>query len=123
MKQVFAMLLVIMMALAAPRIHAAAAAPATPATSASAAPAHAAPFNVTAATDAYMAQLSPQARARSDAYFEGGYWLILWDALVALGVAWLLLGSRLSARMRDAAERITRWRWLQTALYAMYCSA
>ena len=106
MKQVFAMLLVIMMAVATPRT--AAAAPAAPATSASVAPAHAAPFNVTAATDAYMAQLSPQARARSDAYFAGGYWLILWDALVALGVAWLLLGSRLSARMRDAAERITR---------------
>ncbi len=119
MKQVLAMLLAAMIVAAVPRTAAAAAAPAVSSTSASVAPAAAAPFDVTAATDAYMAQLSPQARARSDAYFEGGYWLILWDALVALGVAWLLLGSRLSARMRDAAERITRWRWLQTALYAL----
>lgn len=83
------------------------------------APVSRAPFNVEAATNAYMAQLSPQARAKSDAYFEGGYWLILWDLLVALGVAWLLLGTRLSARMRDFAERITRFRWLQTAIYTV----
>lgn len=76
-------------------------------------------FNVDAATAAYMAELSPAQRARSDAYFEGGYWLILWDLLVALGVAWLLLGTRLSARMRDLAERMTRLRWLQTAIYAL----
>lgn len=80
---------------------------------------HAAHFDVDAATNAYMAELSPAQRAKSDAYFEGGYWLILWDLLVALGVAWLLLGTRLSARMRNLAERITRWRWLQTAIYAL----
>ena len=77
------------------------------------------PFDVEAATNAYMAELSPDQRARSDAYFEGGYWLILWDLLVALGVAWLLLGTRLSARMRNFAERITRLRWLQTATYVV----
>jgi STE24 endopeptidase len=76
-------------------------------------------FNVDAATNAYMAELSPTQRARSDAYFEGGYWLILWDLVVALGVAWLLLGTRLSAHMRNLAERITRWRWLQTAIYVV----
>ena len=46
----------------------------------------AAHFDVEAATNAYMAELSPAQRARSDAYFEGGYWLILWDLLIAL--AW-----------------------------------
>lgn len=65
-----------------------------------------------------MAQLSPEARARSDAYFEGGYWMILWSLLLSLGAAWLLLGTRLSARMRDIAERATRFRWLQAAIYA-----
>ena len=83
------------------------------------APVTAAHFDAEAATAAYIAQLSPAARARSDAYFEGGYWLILWDCLWALAVAWLLLGSRLSAGMRNLAERITRFRWLQTALYAI----
>jgi STE24 endopeptidase len=76
-------------------------------------------FDVDKATDAYMAELTPAQRANSDAYFEGGYWLILWDCLWALGVAWLLLGTRLSARMRDFAERLTRFRWLQTAIYAL----
>ena len=76
-------------------------------------------FDPEAATEAYMAKLSPEARARSDAYFEGGYWLILWGFLYGLGVAWLLLGTRLSARMRDLAERITRHRWLQTGIYAV----
>ena len=81
--------------------------------------AQAAHFDVEAATNAYMAELSPAQRARSDAYFEGGYWLILWDLLVALGVAWLLLGTRLSVRMRNLAERITRLRWLQTGIYVV----
>lgn len=72
-----------------------------------------------AATEAYMAKLSPEARARSDAYFEGGYWLLLWGFLYGLGVAWLLLASGLSARMRDLAERITGSRPLRTAIYAV----
>lgn len=76
-------------------------------------------FDVGAATQAYMDELTPAQRANSDAYFEGGYWLTGWDLLVALGVAWLLLGTRLSARMRNLAERLTRWRWLQTAIYAI----
>jgi len=76
-------------------------------------------FNVEAATQAYMARLSPEARAKSDAYFEGGYWLILWDFVVGLVVAWLFLGTRLSAKMRDWAERVTRFKWLQTALYSL----
>ena len=75
-------------------------------------------FDADQATDAYLATLSAPARARSDAYFEGGYWLSLWDAVLALAVAWFLLGTRLSARMRDLAERMTRAKWLSTAIYA-----
>jgi STE24 endopeptidase len=91
--------------------------PASPASPAAAG--GAARFDARAATDAYMATLSPEKRARSDAYFEGGYWLTLWDLLYGLGVAWVLLGTRLSARMRDLAERLTRFRPLQTFLYAV----
>lgn len=76
-------------------------------------------FDPQAATEAYLARMTPEQKARSDAYFEGGYWLILWEFLYGLGVAWLLLSSRLSARMRELAERMTRFRWLQTALYAV----
>ena len=79
----------------------------------------AAHFDPDAATAAYLAALSPEARAKSDAYFEGGYWLILWDLVAGLVVAWLFLGTGLSARMRDWVERVTRFRWLQTALYSL----
>ncbi|MFL6202644.1 MAG: M48 family metallopeptidase, partial [Thermoanaerobaculia bacterium] len=70
-----------------------------------------------AATEAYLARLSPEQRAKSDSYFEGGYWLILWDFLYGLGVAALLLGTGLSARMRNLAERAVRFRPVQVFLY------
>ena len=76
-------------------------------------------FDPEAATEAYMAGLSPEARARSDAYFEGGYWLLVWGFLYGLAVAWLLLGTGLSARMRDLAERLTGVSWLRTVIYAV----
>src|SRR6185295_11925342 len=76
-------------------------------------------FDPEAATEAYLARLSPQERARSDAYFEGGYWLLLWGFLYGLAVFWVLLATRLSARMRDLAERATRFRPLRTLLYTL----
>ena len=74
-------------------------------------------FDVRTAVDTYLAKMPAAQRARSDAYFEGGYWLQLWDFLSTLFVMWLLLRFRWSARMRDLAERLTRFRSLQTALY------
>ncbi len=79
-------------------------------------------FNVEAATEAYMAQMPASSRARSDAYFEGGYWLILWDFLYGAVLSLLLLNWRWSAAMRNLAERITRFKPLQTFIYwAEYC--
>jgi len=75
------------------------------------------PFDIQAAVDAYLAKMPPARRAASDAYFEGGYWLQLWDFLCTVFVLWLLLRFRWSARMRNLAERLTRFRPLQTALY------
>ncbi len=74
-------------------------------------------FDVDAATEAYLAEMPASAQARSNAYFVGGYWLILWDFLYGAVVALLLLNLRWSAGMRNLAERITRFRWLQTFLY------
>ena len=76
-------------------------------------------FDPSQATEAYLARMSAEEKARSDAYFEGGYWLQLWGFLYGLGVAWLLLGTRLSVRMRGYAERITRRRPLHTIVYAI----
>lgn len=82
-------------------------------------PAGAEAFDPAAATQAYLQRLSPEEKARSDAYFEGGYWLQLWSFLLGLGIAWLLLATRLSARMGDLAGRLTRRRPLRTWLYSV----
>lgn len=74
-------------------------------------------FNADTATDAYLALIPAEARARSDAYFEGGYWMILWDFLYVVVVMLILLNLGWSAGMRNVAERITRFRPLQTLLY------
>ena len=74
-------------------------------------------FNVNAAVEEYLAKMPPALRARSNAYFEGGYWLLLWDFLSTVIVMWLRLRFRWSTRMRNLAERITRIRPFQTALY------
>jgi STE24 endopeptidase len=74
-------------------------------------------FDATAATNAYLAQIPPDKTARSDAYFEGGYWMILWDFLYGVVIALLLLNLRWSARMRDLSERVTRFKPVQTFVY------
>ena len=74
-------------------------------------------FDPVGATEAYLAKVPADKRAKSDAYFEGGYWLQLWDFLYGLGVAAFLLAGRVSFRIRNLAERITRRRPLQTVLY------
>jgi STE24 endopeptidase len=70
-----------------------------------------------AATEAYLATLPADKKAKSDAYFEGGYWLILWDFVVGAAVYLILLGTGLSARMRNAAERMTASATLQSVIY------
>src|SRR5947209_9716354 len=79
-------------------------------------------FNVETATRAYLNTMSPEKKARSDAYFEGGYWLILWDFLYGAAVSLVLLQSRFSARMRDLASRIARPRFLTTWVYWLFYS-
>ena len=72
-----------------------------------------------AATQAWLASIPADQRARSDAYFEGGYWLLLWDFLISAAGSLLLLSTGISARLRDFAERRTRFKSLQVALYAI----
>ncbi len=75
-------------------------------------------FDVDRATQAWLATVSGVQRLRSDAYFEGGYWLLLWNLLWGLGIAALLLSGKRSARLRDWTQRVGSRRWLQTLLYA-----
>ena len=70
-----------------------------------------------AATREYLARFTPEQKKRSDDYFEGGYWLQLWRFLFGAAVSIALLASRWSVRMRDRAERLTRFKPLQTGIY------
>jgi STE24 endopeptidase len=72
-----------------------------------------------AATKAWLATVPRDQREKSDAYFEGGYWLLLWNFLFVAAISVFLLESRISARLRDFAERAARFRNLQVACYAM----
>jgi STE24 endopeptidase len=72
-----------------------------------------------AATRAWLDTIPPDEKARSDAYFEGGYWLILWNFLLTAAIALLLLSTRLSARIRDLAATLTRFRPIQAGIYAI----
>src|SRR5258707_112663 len=74
-------------------------------------------FDAAQATAKYLARVSGAARARSDAYFEGGYWLQLVDLAYGLGVAGLLLWLGISARIQDWAEERTPRRPYQVILY------
>ena len=71
------------------------------------------------ATRAWLDTVPADKRARSDAYFEGGYWLILWNFLLSSAISIFLLASRISARLRDFAEGRTRFKALQVMLYAI----
>lgn len=75
-------------------------------------------FDAARATDAYVATIPAAERAKSDAYFEGGYWIEAWGTLITVLVAWLLLRTRISARLRDLALGRTRFRYLQVFLFA-----
>ena len=74
-------------------------------------------FDAERATEAYLASVPADQRARADAYVEGGYWLQLWNQLVGVLACWLLLARGWSARMRELGRRVTTRRPLQTAIY------
>jgi STE24 endopeptidase len=76
-------------------------------------------FDPASATQAWLDTVPPDQRAKSDAYFEGGYWLILWNFLLGTAISIFLLQSRISARLRDLAEHITRFKALQVVIYVV----
>lgn len=79
----------------------------------------AAAFDPETATQAYLSTLQGAARAQSDAYFEGGYWLLLWGAVVSVLVCWIQLRTGWSAKWSAWAARRTQRPGLRAALYAV----
>ena len=84
-----------------------------------AAAAAAVPFDPEAATRAYLDTLQGAARAKSDAYFEGGYWLPLWGALISVLVYGAMLHFGWAAKWSGWASRITRREWLKPGIFAV----
>jgi STE24 endopeptidase len=74
-------------------------------------------FDAEVATQAWLDAVPAADRAASDAYFEGGYWLQLWTVLLAVAVYLALLATGASSKMRDLAERVTRFAPLRVLLY------
>jgi len=53
-------------------------------------------FDPELATQKYLDTLNPEEKKKSDAYFEGGYWLMLWNIIYEIVVAWVFLSLGLS---------------------------
>jgi len=90
-----------------------------PKTNVPAQPSLTAAFDPAAATREWLDSIPADQKAKSDAYFEGGYWLTLWNFLITALIALLLLATRTSARIRDFAERTTRFKAMQVIIYAI----
>lgn len=80
-------------------------------------------FNPVAATEAYIARLPAEARANSDAYFEGGYWLLLVNLVVTLAICWLLMRSGIAGRLRTAVEARIKGPFKRSYLYILVITA
>jgi STE24 endopeptidase len=76
-------------------------------------------FDVGRATDAYIATVPAADREKSDAYFEGGYWIEAWSTLLVVAIAWLLLRLRFAVRLRDWAAARGRGPFMQSMIVAV----
>ncbi len=66
------------------------------------------PRDAEAATQAYMDRLPADVLAKSAAYWEGGYWMQLWDLLLGMLIAAFMMGGKRAARVRDWTTRVGR---------------
>ena len=76
-------------------------------------------FDAELATRAWMATIDTAARGKSDAYFEGGYWLILWGALAAIAADLVILRLGWAAALSARVARITRRPALRSFLFTI----
>lgn len=74
-------------------------------------------FNVQEATQEYLDQLTGEEKERSDAYFEGGYWLLLWGILVDAFVVWIFMAKGVSQKIKAWVTKITAKVNLQNFIY------
>lgn len=75
-------------------------------------------FDAQAATNTYINQLNPEQKEKSDSYFEGGYWIMLWEILLEMAIAWIFLYLGLSKWMMRIASRAKNI-FLQNLVYIL----
>ena len=78
-----------------------------------------APFDPLVETQKYLSTLPAEARAKSDAYFEGGYWMLLGELIVTLLATWIFFKFGWVQKIRDLAERRFKNRFLQGVLFVV----
>lgn len=62
-------------------------------------------FDPELATQKYLDTLTPQEKEKSDSYFEGGYWLLLWNIIYDFAVALVFLSLGLSQWIKKVAAK------------------
>jgi len=76
-------------------------------------------FNPDIETQKYLNTLTPEQKEKSDEYFEGKYWISLWEFLLEVVIAWIFLSLGLSRWMKKRAEKV-RYTFIQNFLYAAF---
>lgn len=79
-------------------------------------------FDVNVATEEYLNMLTPEQRSKSDEYFEGGYWIMLWEFVIEIFIAWIFLSLGLSKwimRLASGAKNINLKNLIYILLYLL----
>lgn len=74
-------------------------------------------FDSQTATTEYLNSISPEQKERSDSYFEGGYWITLWNLLFEIAVAFVFLFGLSQWIMRTASK--ARKTGIQKLIYVL----
>ena len=76
-------------------------------------------FNPDIETQKYLNTLTPEQKEKSDAYFEGGYWISLWEYLMEVLIAWIFLSLGLSRWMKKRVKKV-RYINVQNFIYVSF---
>lgn len=77
---------------------------------------HASP-EIEAAVQGYLAKMTPAEVARSNSYFEGGYWIQLWNFFLGLIMALVILKMGWAAKLQSRVRLWFKNRFLQDSAF------
>lgn len=76
-------------------------------------------FNPDIETQKYLNTITPEQKEKSDAYFEGKYWISLWAFIMEVIIAWIFLSLGLSRWMKNRVEKV-KYTFIRNFLYAVF---